>query len=94
MSSCYLTAGSGTSCALTAGSRVASELAVFRSQPERAQTTLSLRATCRSLDASREAHDTALRNAASHADPHSHGCPSAPAMQHSGGADVTVALRR
>ena len=26
--------------------------------------------------------------------PHSHGCPSAPAMQHSGGADVTVALHR
>ena len=33
-------------------------------------------------------------NATSHADPHSHGCPSAPAMQHSGGADVTVALHR
>jgi hypothetical protein len=33
-------------------------------------------------------------NATSHADPHSHGCPSAPAMQHSGGADLTVALHR
>lgn len=33
-------------------------------------------------------------NATSHADPHSHGCPSAPAMLHSGGADVTVAHRR
>ena len=33
-------------------------------------------------------------NATSHADPHSHGCPSAPAMQHPGGADVTVALHR
>ena len=31
-----------------------------------------------------------LWNATSHADPHSRGCPSAPAMQHSGGADVTV----
>jgi hypothetical protein len=28
----------------------------------------------------------------SHADPHSHGCPSAPAMPHPGKADVTVAL--
>jgi len=35
-----------------------------------------------------------LWNATSHADPHSPGCPSAPAMQHSGGADVTVALHR
>ena len=34
------------------------------------------------------------RNATSHADRHGHGCPSAPAMQHSGGADVTVALHR
>ena len=33
-----------------------------------------------------------VRNATSHADPHCHGCPSASAMQHSGGADVTVAL--
>jgi hypothetical protein len=33
-----------------------------------------------------------LRNANSHADAHSHDCPSAPAMQHPGGADVTVAL--
>ena len=30
----------------------------------------------------------------SHADPRSHGCSSAPAMQHSGGADVTAALHR
>ena len=28
-----------------------------------------------------------LRNATSHADRHGHGCPSAPAMQHSRGAD-------
>jgi hypothetical protein len=35
-----------------------------------------------------------LRNATSHADPHSHGCPSAPAVQHFGGADVAVALQR
>jgi hypothetical protein len=36
------------------------------------------------------------RNATSHADPHGHGCPSAPAMQHSGGrgADLTAALHR
>ena len=33
-------------------------------------------------------------NATSHADRHGHDCPSAPAMQHSGGADVTVALHR
>ena len=35
-----------------------------------------------------------LGNATSHADPRSHGCSYAPAMQHSGGADVTVALHR
>ncbi|MGP0035805.1 MAG: hypothetical protein ACLP4R_14690 [Solirubrobacteraceae bacterium] len=35
-----------------------------------------------------------LRNANSHADRHGHGCPSAPAMQHTGGADVTVVLHR
>jgi hypothetical protein len=33
-------------------------------------------------------------NAKSHADPHSHGCPSAAAMQQSGGADLTVVLHR
>jgi len=32
-------------------------------------------------------------NATSHADPQSHGCPSAVAM-HFGGADLTVALHR
>jgi hypothetical protein len=32
-----------------------------------------------------------LRNARSHVDSDGHGCPSAPAMQHSVGADVTVA---
>jgi hypothetical protein len=36
----------------------------------------------------------ALRDARSHAHAHGHGCPSALAMQHSGGADVTVALHR
>jgi hypothetical protein len=35
-----------------------------------------------------------LWNATSHADPHSHDCPSAAGMQHLGGADVTVALHR
>jgi hypothetical protein len=35
-----------------------------------------------------------VRNATSHADLRSHGCSSAPAMQHSRGADVTVALHR
>jgi hypothetical protein len=35
-----------------------------------------------------------FRNATSHADRHGHSCPSAPAMQHFGGADMTVALRR
>ena len=33
-------------------------------------------------------------NATSHADRHGHGCPSVPAMQRSGGADMTVALHR
>jgi hypothetical protein len=33
-----------------------------------------------------------LRNATSHADRHGHGCPSAPAIQHSGGVDLAVAL--
>jgi hypothetical protein len=33
-------------------------------------------------------------NATSHAGPHTHGCPFAPAMQHSGGADMTVAVHR
>ena len=33
-------------------------------------------------------------NANSHADRHGHGCPFAPAMQHSGGADLTAALYR
>jgi len=43
----------------------------------------------------RSGHPTLLLwTTTSHADPHSHGCPSAPAMQHSGGADVTVALDR
>ena len=44
----------------------------------------------------RGARDGSLlqRNATSHADLRSHGCSSAPAMQHSGGADVTVALHR
>ena len=36
----------------------------------------------------------ALRNARGHTDTYGHGCPSAPAMQHSGGADVTVAHHR
>jgi hypothetical protein len=31
-------------------------------------------------------------NANSHADRHGHGCPSAAAMQHSGGADLTATL--
>ena len=35
--------------------------------------------------------DTAPLEAASHADGHGHGCPSAPAMQHSGGAAMSVA---
>jgi len=35
-----------------------------------------------------------VRNATSHANRHGHDCSSAPAMQHSGGADVTVALHR
>jgi hypothetical protein len=34
------------------------------------------------------------RNANSHADRHRHGCPSAPAMQQSGGADLTAAVHR
>jgi hypothetical protein len=33
-----------------------------------------------------------LRNATSHADPHGHGCPPAPAMRQPGGADLTAAL--
>jgi hypothetical protein len=33
-------------------------------------------------------------NANSHADRHGHGCPSAPAMQHSGGTGATTALHR
>ena len=36
----------------------------------------------------------ALRNARGHTDAYGQGCPSAPAMQHSGGADVTVAHHR
>jgi hypothetical protein len=35
-----------------------------------------------------------LRNANSHADRHGHGCPSAPAKQHSRGAHLTAALQR
>ena len=35
-----------------------------------------------------------LWNARSHTDAHGHGCPCAPAIQHSGGAEVTVALHR
>jgi hypothetical protein len=35
-----------------------------------------------------------LGNANSHADRHGHSCPAAPAMQHSGGAELTAALRR
>jgi hypothetical protein len=44
----------------------------------------------------RGARDGSLlqRNANSHADRHGHVCPSAPAVQHSGSADVTVALHR
>jgi hypothetical protein len=33
-------------------------------------------------------------NANSHGDRHGQGCPSAPAMQHSGGAELTAALHR
>jgi hypothetical protein len=33
-------------------------------------------------------------NANSHTDRRGHNCPPAPAMQHSGGADLTAALRR
>jgi hypothetical protein len=35
-----------------------------------------------------------LWNARSHTDAHGHGCPSARAMQHSGGAEATVAFHR
>ena len=35
-----------------------------------------------------------VRNATSHANPHSHGCPSAPAMQHSSRTGVTVTVHR
>jgi hypothetical protein len=35
-----------------------------------------------------------LGNATSHADAHGHGCPSAPAMQQCGGADLTATLHR
>ena len=49
----------------------------------------------RAMQQSRAARRSLLRwKANSHADRHGHGCPSAPAMQHSGGADVTVALHR
>jgi hypothetical protein len=37
-----------------------------------------------------DAPDAVVWNATSHADPHIHGCPSAPAMQHAGGADVAL----
>jgi hypothetical protein len=56
---------------------------------------------CRAASARRQEQkcarpDTALplRNANSHADRHCHACPSAPAMQHSGGADLTAAVHR
>lgn len=35
-----------------------------------------------------------LGNANSHAHRHGHSCPTAPAMQHAGGAELTAALRR
>jgi hypothetical protein len=42
----------------------------------------------------RRPHEFCNGNANSHADRHGHGCPSAPAIQHSAGAALTVALHR
>ena len=39
-------------------------------------------------------HETAARNATSHADQHGHNCPSALAMQQCGGADLAAGLHR
>jgi hypothetical protein len=48
----------------------------------------------KSRDADRVLRTRLVWNDWSHADRHGHGCPSAPEMQHSGGADMTVAVHR
>jgi hypothetical protein len=42
----------------------------------------------------RSVHDAGPLERTSHADRHGRGCPSAPSMQHSAGADLTAAVHR
>jgi len=61
-------------------------------QPELVRSSLLLRQALRK--GSVMSATLLERNANSHAGYLGHGCPSTPAMQHSGGTDLTAALHR